>query len=84
MRIFVDLSKPFDTVKHDIVLTKLRNYDIKGNCLKLLKKLFGKQKAVHIYFKQSKILYPEFYIDQFSVFFSFSSMLMISVWPLLC
>ena len=35
--ISVGLSKAFNTAKHNILLTKLHNFGIKENCLKLLK-----------------------------------------------
>ena len=42
--IFIDLSKAFDTVDHEILISKLQYYGIKGKTLKWLKTYLSEQK----------------------------------------
>ena len=51
--IFVDLLKVFNSVNHDILSTKLHNYDVRGNCLKQLKGYLA-NRMQYIYFDQNK------------------------------
>ena len=42
--VFIDLSKTFDTVDHNILLEKLSMYEVKGNNLKCFHRYLSKRK----------------------------------------
>ena len=44
INVYLDLSKAFDTLDHNILLHKLRHYGIRGTCLALLKKYLSERK----------------------------------------
>ena len=46
MNIYLDLSKAFDTLDHDILINKLQYYGVHGSALRLFKKLFNGKKTI--------------------------------------
>ena len=42
--LFMDLSKAFDTINHDLMLAKLKAYGFSTNALNLMHKLLEEQK----------------------------------------
>ena len=47
--ILLDLKKPFDTLNHKILLSKLHHYGRRGNANKLFASFFNKQMAICIF-----------------------------------
>ena len=45
--VFIDLTKAFDTVDHNILLKKLFHHGVRGNTLKTSSKLLTEQKTIH-------------------------------------
>ena len=66
--IFIDFSKAFDTVDHSILCSKLKNYGIQNNMLKLIENyLFNRQQYVSYGNKNSSNLPLTFGVPQESV-----------------
>ena len=46
INIYLDRSKAFDSIDHNILASKLKYYGIQGMALNLLKKLFIRSKSI--------------------------------------
>ena len=55
--VFIDLTKAFDTVDHNILLKKLFHYGVRGNNLKLLQSYLQNRKQYIAYRNTSKTEY---------------------------
>ena len=66
--IFIDLSKAFDTLDHEILLSKLSNYGIQNNALRLIKSYLSDRKQyVSVLNEISEPLPVEYGVPQGSV-----------------
>ena len=66
--IFIDLSKAFDTINHNTLLSKLNNYGIRGKCHNLLKAYLSNRKQyTNIFNEASEYIDVEFGVPQGSV-----------------
>ena len=63
--IFIDLSKAFDTIDHDILIKKLENYGIRGVALELIKSyLTDRTQYVNVLGETSEKLHVLFGVPQ--------------------
>ena len=66
--IFIDLSKAFDTINHNKLLSKLINYGIRGKCFNLLKAYLSDRKQyTNMFNESSECLDVEYGVPQGSV-----------------
>ena len=65
--IFLDLTKAFDSVNHDILLLKLDHYGIRGSTNQLIKSFLSRKQFVSIKGGKSKLLQNNYGVPQGSI-----------------
>ena len=65
--VFLDLTKAFDSVNHDILLLKLEHYGIHGSANQLIKSFLSRKQFVSIKGAKSKLLHNNYGVPQGSI-----------------
>ena len=65
--VFLDLTKAFDSVNHDILLLKLEHYGIRGSANQLIKSFLSRKQFVSIKGAKSKLLHNNYGAPQGSI-----------------
>ena len=65
--VFLDLTKAFDSVNHDILLLKLDHYGIRGSTNQLIKLFLSRKQFVFIKGAKSKLLQNNYGVPQGSI-----------------
>ena len=68
--IFIDFSKAFDTVDHEILISKLQYYGTKGKTLKWLKSYLNERKQCISYSDVGKKKHVQYYLWRSLRFYS--------------
>ena len=63
MGIFIDFSKAFDTIRHDILLHKLKHYGIRGLAYDLISDYLSNRKQFVIYDAKHAQIYYQYRLE---------------------